>query len=165
MMRCEIQGYSPAVRVAEDDGFMQMDGFQKAANVVGGRPKARIDVVAALRLAGSREVKRDDVQIGVKLFDQWNEGFRTAHEPVKKDERGPALCRSSLFEVGETKTIHANFAALNHDEWNTGSDWGRSWWSWCIRCRSCGFGGLLLTIREIFRLNKNIAAPSSGQGT
>jgi hypothetical protein len=120
MMRCEIEGYGATVRVTEDYGFAQINGFQKAANVLGGRPKARIDVVAALRLASSGEVKRDDVQIRVKLFDQRNECLRTAHEPVKKDERRPILCRSSLFEVRETKAIHTNLTTLNHDKWNQG---------------------------------------------
>jgi hypothetical protein len=36
---------------------------------------------------------------------------------VEKDERGPILCGSSLFEVGETKAVHTYLAALDHGEW------------------------------------------------
>lgn len=111
----EAEGDGPAVRVAEDDGLMQLHGGEKAADMLGGDAEAGVDVFAALGLAGAGEVEGDDVQVGVKGVQQRAEGVGTAHEAVKQDERGLILRCCSLFEVRETKAVHTNVAAFNHD--------------------------------------------------
>ena len=113
----KAEGDGPAVGVAKDHGLMQLHGGEKAADVLGGDAETRVDVFAALGLAGTGEVECDDVQVGVECIQQRAEGFRAAHEAVKQDERGLILHRRSPFEVRETKTVHTNVAAFNHRLW------------------------------------------------
>jgi hypothetical protein len=114
VVRGEAHGYGPAMRVAEDDGLVQVQLAEKAADLPSGNGQAWIDVVAAFGLAGSGQIEREDVEVGVKLLHQGNEGFRATHESVEEDERGLSLGCSSPFEVGEAKAVHHNLAALHH---------------------------------------------------
>ena len=94
---------------------MQMELGEDAADLFGGGGEAGIDVVAALGLAGAGEVEGDDVEVGVKLLHERDEGVGATHEAVKEDERGLILHRPSLFEVREAKAIELNMTALHHD--------------------------------------------------
>ena len=85
-----------------------------------------IDVVAAFGLAGSRKVECDDVQVGVKLLHQGDEGFGAAHEAVDEDERRLILRCLSLFEVREAKAVHHNLAAFYHGSRHPSPDWAAS---------------------------------------
>ena len=99
MVGGEAEGDGSAVGMPEDDGLMQLQDCQKAADVLGGGAKTRVDVVAALGMSGAGEVESNDVLVGVDLFDQGNEGLRAAHEAVQQNKRGLILRRLSPFEV------------------------------------------------------------------
>jgi hypothetical protein len=89
---------------------------EDAADLLGGGGEARVDVVAALGLAGAGEIEGDDVLAGVELLHEGDEGFGATHEAVEEDERGLILHRLSLFEVGEAKAIELKMMALHHSE-------------------------------------------------
>jgi hypothetical protein len=93
-----------------------MELGEDAADLLGGGGEAGVDVVAALGLAGAGEVEGDDVEAGVKLLHEGDEGVGAAHEAVEEDERGLILRRPSLFEVREAKAIELKMTALHHDE-------------------------------------------------
>ena len=100
--------------VAEDDGAVQMELVEDAADLLGGGGEAGVDVVAALGLAGAGEIEGDDVEVGAELLHEGDEGVGATHEAVKEDERGLILRRLSLFEVREAKAIELNMTALHH---------------------------------------------------
>ena len=116
MTRGETHGDGSAMGVAEEDGAVEVELGEDAADLLGGGGEAGVDVVAALGLAGAGEVEGDDVQVGVELLHEGNEGVGAAHEAVKEDERGLMLHRPSLFEVREAKAIELKMTALHHDE-------------------------------------------------
>jgi len=126
VMRGKAHRDGSAMGVAKDDGLVEVKFGEQAADLAGGDGKAGIDVVAALGLAGSGEVECDDVQIGVKLLHQGDEGFSATHEAVDEDERGLILRRLSLFEVREAKAVHHNLAAFHHGSRHPSPDWAAS---------------------------------------
>lgn len=122
----EAHRHGSAMGVAKDNGFVEVQLSEKAADLTGGDGEAGIDVVAAFRLAGSRKVECDDVQVGVKLLHQGDEGFGAAHEAVDEDERRLILRCLSLFEVREAKAVHHNLAAFYHGSRHPSPDWAAS---------------------------------------
>jgi len=130
--RGEAHGDCSAVGVAQEDGAVEVEVGEDAADLIGGGGEAGVEVVAALRLAGAGEVEGDDMQPGVELLHEGNEGVGAAHEAVKEDERRLVLHRPSLFEVREAKAIELKMTALHHDEeiplfrLLTGTGFGRS---------------------------------------
>jgi hypothetical protein len=100
--------------VTEQDGAMQVEGIEDAADLLGGGGEAGVDVGAALGLAGSGEIKSDDVLVGVELQHEGDEGSGATHEAVEQNDRGLILGRFTLFEVREAKAVELNMLALNH---------------------------------------------------
>ena len=88
-----------AMGVAEDDGAVEMELGEDATDLLCGGGEAGVDVVATLGLAGAGEIEGDDVEFGLELLHEGNEGVGAAHEAVQEDERGLILRRLSLFEV------------------------------------------------------------------
>ncbi len=93
VMRGEAHGHGSAMGVTENDGLVEVELGEEAADLLGGGGQAGIDVLAAFGLAGSGKVECDDVEVGLELLHQRNEGVRAAHQSMDKDERwaGPSL--------------------------------------------------------------------------
>ena len=102
------------MRVAEEDGAVQVEGVEDSADVFGGGGEAGIDVGTALGLAGAGEIEGDDVEVRLELLDEGDEGVGATHEAMQQDERGLGLGRPSLFEVREAKAIELNMTARHH---------------------------------------------------
>jgi hypothetical protein len=110
----EAHGDGSAMGVTEEDGAMQVERIEDAADLLGGGGEAGVDVGAALGLAGSGEIKSDDVLVGVELQHEGDEGSGATHEAVEQNDRGLILGRFTLFEVREAKAVELNMLALNH---------------------------------------------------
>jgi hypothetical protein len=116
VLRGEAHGDGSAVGVAEEDGLMEVELSEDAAYLLGGGGEAGVDVVAALGLSSAGEIEGDDVEVGVELLHEGDEGFGASHEAVEQDERGLMLHHPSLFEVREAKAIELKMTALHHNE-------------------------------------------------
>jgi hypothetical protein len=99
MVCSEAHGDGSSMRVAEDDGLVEMKLGEDSADLFGGGGEARVDVVATLGLAGAGKVEGKDVEVGAELVDEGDKGVRATHEAVQEDERGLTLHRLPSFEV------------------------------------------------------------------
>jgi len=95
---------------------MEVKVREDAAYLFAGSGEAGVDVVTAFGLTGAGEIEGDNVEVGMELLHEGDEGGGATHEAVQEDERGLMLHRPSLFEVGEAKAIELKMTALHHEE-------------------------------------------------
>jgi hypothetical protein len=102
----ELECDGASVRVAEQAGVIEAEGFDELRCEGSGSSERRDDVAAALGTSGAGKIEGDDVEAILEGVHERAHGIRATHEAVEKDERWLAGGWGSLFEKGETNTVN-----------------------------------------------------------